>query len=378
MPPRELSTVAIPYVSLPNGHDPFNPTQSLNLHKSADGSGNLGIFAYHEEKRGHALNILEISGGGQYGAFGAGFLHAWQASGTRPEFDIVTGVSAGALMATHAFLGTDADDKVIADIFTSVNSDDIYKRQRLLTVLNGGSSLLDTKPLEALLERVITPEVLARVAEAADNHRSLWIGTTNLDYNQTWAWNMTQIAQENKPGAIELYRKVLLASASMPVAFPPVEIEGHLFADGGIRANILVPGLGGMQAPEAPKYGAGNVYVIHNEPRTSTPTPIQPTIHGITTVTFAEMMSAAVEGVLLRSYFSAKSHGYNFNLVDIPDTVKIGENPLAFNPDEMKAAFDAGVQAAEKENMWQTSPPNMGDYPNWELNLIFDDTANNE
>jgi predicted acylesterase/phospholipase RssA len=376
MPPRELSKVSIPYVSLPNGHDPLNPTQALNLYKDKTGKANVGIFAYHEEKRGHALNILEISGGGQYGAFGAGFLQAWQKTGTRPEFDIVTGVSAGALMATHAFLGTAEDDHVIADIFTSVNRDDIYKRKRLLSVLTGGSSLLDTQPLESLLERVITPEVLARVAKAADNNRSLWIGTTNLDYNQTWAWNMTQIAQENKPGAIELYRKVLLASASMPVAFPPVEIDGHLFADGGIRANILVHGLGGVTVPNPPLYGAGNIYVIHNEPRTSTPTPMNPTIHGIASGVFAEMMSASVEAVLLRAYFSAKSHGYSFNMVDIPDTAEVGENPLAFKPDEMKAAFDAGVKAANKDTIWQTTPPNMGDYPNWELSLMFGDAVN--
>ena len=244
-PKRELSTVSIPYAALPNGHDPLHPSELLSRHTPEHKNAQIGVIPYFEQKRGHALNILEISGGGQYGAFGAGFLKGWQESGTRPQFDIVTGVSAGALMATHAFLGTPADDKVLADIFISVTKDDIYRRKLLLGALLGGNSLLDTTPLAKLLEKVITPEVLERVAAAYDDNRRLWVGTTNLDYNQTWAWNMTQIAKENRPGAIELYRKVLLASASMPVAFPPVEIGGHLFADGGVRSNVLVVGLVG-------------------------------------------------------------------------------------------------------------------------------------
>ncbi|WP_371195274.1 patatin-like phospholipase family protein [Glaciecola sp. SC05] len=367
MPTRELSTVSIPYVSLPNGQDPLDPSKSLNLSTLGPSSENVGIFAYHEQKRGHALNILQISGGGQYGAFGAGFLNAWQATGMRPEFDIVTGVSAGALTATHAFLGSPEDDKVISDIFTSIDKKNIYKRRTLLRVLMGSDSLFDTTPLEELLKSVITPEVLMRVAAAADDNRQLWVGTTNLDYNQTWAWNMTLIAQENKPGALDLYRKVLLASASMPVAFPPVEIDGHLFADGGIRANILVHGLVENKAPKAPLYEGGNVFVIHNEPRTSAPAPLQPNLQGIASTVFAQMMSASVESVLLRSYYSAKAHGYQFNMVDIPDDVPVGKNPLAFDKVEMKAAFDAGVAAANESQPWQHTPPNMGDYPDWAL-----------
>jgi predicted acylesterase/phospholipase RssA len=372
MPERELSTVSIPYVVLPNGQNPLDPQKSINYKALGITSNDLGMFRAFEEKRGHALNILELSGGGQYGAFGAGFLNAWQKRGDRPQFDVVTGVSAGALMATHAFLGTAEDDKVISDIFTSVKTADIYSRKSLFSIVSGGNSLFDTSPLVELLEQVITPEVLERVAAAADDNRGLWVGTTNIDYNQTWAWNMTQIAQENRPGALELFRKVLLASASMPVAFPPVEIEGHLFADGGIRANVLVFGMLSALPPSAALHGEGNVYVIHNEPRTSTPSAVQPHIHAITSSVFAELMSASVEAVLLRSYLSTKAHGYKFNMVDIPDSVPVGKNPLAFNSEEMQAAFDAGVSAANQELPWQTTPPNMGDYPEWELKLLFD------
>ncbi|MGD9274263.1 MAG: patatin-like phospholipase family protein [Desulfobacterales bacterium] len=319
------------------------------------------------------LVFVSFSGGGQYGAFGVGFLNGWQETGTRPQFDIVTGVSAGALMATHAFLGTPADDKVLADIFTSVTSDDIYRKKPLLLSLLGGNSLLDTTPLMKLLEKVITPEVLARVAAAYDDNRRLWVGTTNLDYNQTWAWNMTLIARENRPGAIELYRKMLLASASMPVAFPPVEIEGHLLADGGVRSNVLVIGVAGVERPGTPLYGPGTVYVIHNEPRSKTPAAVENGVHGITQRSFVAMMSASVGSVLLRSYFGAKSHGYDFKLVDIADDIPVGDNPLAFDHDQMQAAFDAGNALGRQVDPWQKAPPNLGDYPEWGLKMMIDE-----
>ena len=134
---RPLSAVSVPYAALPNGHDPLDPSRPVNLHTETSEEAEAGVIPHFERKRGHALNILEISGGGQYGAFGAGFLKGWRESGTRPEFDIVTGVSAGALMATHAFLGTPADDELLADIFTRVGKDDIYHPKLLLGVLFG-------------------------------------------------------------------------------------------------------------------------------------------------------------------------------------------------------------------------------------------------
>jgi predicted acylesterase/phospholipase RssA len=344
----------------------------LKGHTPEPDNARTGVIRYYEQIRGHALNILEISGGGQYGAFGAGFLKGWRESGTRPEFDIVTGVSAGALMATHAFLGTPADDEVLAEIFTSVTKADIYHRNSLLRILFGGNSLLDTAPLTALLEKVITPEVLERMAAAYDDNRRLWVGTTNLDYNQTWAWDMTLIAKEGRPGAIELYRKVLLASASMPVAFPPVEIEGHLLADGGVRSNVLVVGLVGADRPGPPLYGSGTVYVIHNEPRSNTPAAVENDVHGIMGTVFAEMMSASVGSVLLRSYFGAKSHGYDFKMVDIADDVPIGSNPLAFDPHQMQSAYDAGYTLGRQPDPWQGAPPNLGDYPEWGLRMMFE------
>jgi predicted acylesterase/phospholipase RssA len=86
----------------------------------------------------------------------------------------------------------------------------------------------------------MTEETLRRVDVAYDDDQRLWVGTTNLDYEQTSVWTLTLIAKEGK---LDPFKKVLRASAPPPVAFPPVEIEGHLFADGGIRQNMVVVGL---------------------------------------------------------------------------------------------------------------------------------------
>lgn len=126
-PPRTLSQVPASYAVLPNGNDPLHPEQQSPLYASMLTNPGENVVRTLERKHGRALNMLSISGGGQNGAFGAGFLNGWRESGHRPEFDIVGGVSTGALLATHALLGTAADDAVLEEMYTSVTRDDIYK-----------------------------------------------------------------------------------------------------------------------------------------------------------------------------------------------------------------------------------------------------------
>jgi hypothetical protein len=376
-PEREISRERVPYAVLPNGHDPLNPDQlppkftPTHAYRVAYPSLEEGVITYFERERGRALNILELSGGGQNGAFGAGFLAGWQESGTRPQFDLVTGVSAGALLATHAFLGTPADDAVLKELFTQVSQQDIYRKRSLLAIaLGGADSAFDTAPLKALLDKHITEEVLQRVAAAYDEGRRLFVGTTNLDYNQTWVWSMSLIAKDNRPGAVELYRKVLLASASFPIAFPPVDIDGHLFGDGAARMNAVVLGLAGMREPKPPLYGTGNVYLIHNGRLVRPPKAIPNDIKVLAGVAIGDMMDSSMQAVMLRSYFGARVHGYRFKLVEIPAQVDVGTNPLAFNPEQMRAGFDAGYALGKKPDPWSTVPPNLGDFPPWALNAL--------
>jgi predicted acylesterase/phospholipase RssA len=138
-----------------------------------------GVIGTMEELTGRPIKVLALSGGGQYGAFGAGFLDGWTKSGTRPQFDLVNGISTGALLATHAFLGTAADDAVLKELYTSIDRRDIY-RSDALGALFGGPALNKTNPMWALIQKVITPEVLERVAAEWDKNRRLLVAATNL------------------------------------------------------------------------------------------------------------------------------------------------------------------------------------------------------
>ena len=129
-PDRVLSSNAPSYATLPNGYEPLNPTQPSPIYAAATAIPGDNVVRYLERKRGHALNVLSLSGGGQNGAFGAGFLMGWRESGRRPQFDIVGGVSTGALLATHALLGTPADDATLEEMYTRITKDDIYKDRR--------------------------------------------------------------------------------------------------------------------------------------------------------------------------------------------------------------------------------------------------------
>ena len=361
-PARVLSSVAPSYASLPNGYEPLNPTRVSPMYAAVTAVPGDNLVRYLERKRGHALNLLSLSGGGQNCAFGAGVLVGWRESGRRPQFDVVSGVSTGALLATHALLGTAADDAMLQQMYTQITKADIYESRGLFSLLSGTDSLADTAPLHALLVKYITAETLKRVAEAYDENRMLFVGTTNIDYGQTWIWNMSLIA---KAGDLDLYRKVLLASASFPIVFPPVEIDGHLFVDGAARSNLVVPGMFGGQRPNPPLYGPGNLYLINNGRVTEPPEALVRSLGRIAAETIAVMMEQSMQTALARSYFGTKVLGYAFKMVEIPGEVKIGNDVLAFDPTQMRAAFDAGRTLGMQPDPWNTTPLNSGDLPPW-------------
>ncbi len=189
---------------------------------------------------------LAISGGGQNGAFGAGLLLGWTAAGTRPEFTAVTGVSTGALIAPFAFLGP-AYDAPLKELYTGITTKDILTQRNVLTGLTS-DAMADTKPLQALIKKYITPEVMEALAGEYRKGRRLTVGTTNLDAGRPVNWNIARIAASGHPKALELIHKVLLGSASIPVAFPPVffdvEVNGQhydeLHVDGGAASQLIL------------------------------------------------------------------------------------------------------------------------------------------
>jgi predicted acylesterase/phospholipase RssA len=168
-------------------------------------------------------NFLAVSGGADDGAFGAGLLNGWTEAGSRPEFKLVSGVSTGALIAPFAFLGPAYDPQLRA-VYTDVKPDDIYE-ERSMVMAVFQDALADTAPLFRLISRHLNGDFVAAIAREYGKGRLLLIGTTNLDVQRPVIWNIGAIAASGKPGAIELIRKILLASAAAPGMFPPVMID---------------------------------------------------------------------------------------------------------------------------------------------------------
>jgi predicted acylesterase/phospholipase RssA len=155
-------------------------------------------------------------------------LVGWTARGDRPQFDVVTGISTGALIAPFAFLGSAYDPQLRA-VYTGVQPSDIFEKRSLLTAVFH-ESFADTTPLSRLISRYVDEAMMAAIAREYSKGRLLLIGTTNLDVERPVIWNIGAIAASGKPGSIELVRKILLASAAVPGLFPPVLID--------VEANI--------------------------------------------------------------------------------------------------------------------------------------------
>ena len=190
--------------------------------------------------------FLAISGGGDNGAFGAGLLNGWTAAGNRPQFKLVTGISTGALSAPFAFLGPESDAK-LKEFYTTTSTKDIYEERSILALLTN-DALNDTRPLWKQLEKHITRDLLDAIAAEYKKGRLLLVATVNLDARYPIIWNLTKIAASSDPKALELFRAVIIASASIPAVFPPVMIEvevggqqyQEMHVDGGTMGQVFV------------------------------------------------------------------------------------------------------------------------------------------
>lgn len=314
---------------------------------------------------GRSHEYLLISGGGAQGAFGAGFLAGWTESGRRPEFEIVTGISTGALIAPFAFLGP-AYDRVLEETYTRFSTEDLVERRGLLKILRGDAAA-DTRRLRGLIAKYLDDAVIAAIGAEDRKGRSLLIGTTHLDAGRPVIWDITAIAASGRPGAADLIRDVVLASTAIPGAFPPVPIEveagdrryTEFHVDGGVTAQVFLGpvAMDWRRIQERLEVqGRPTVYVIRNGRLAQRFKATEPRLAPILNRTVSTLIHNQTLGDLAKIYVAAKRDGMDFNLVAVPEDFDEEPREL-FDVDYMRKLFDLGRSLAERESPWLREGP---------------------
>ena len=314
---------------------------------------------------------LAISGGSDNGAFTAGFLNGWTKAGTRPQFKLVTGVSTGALIAPFAFLGPDYDAGLKA-MYTSVSRKDILKDRIFYSVFLK-DAMADTAPLAELLRTKVTQKMIEALGAEYAKGRLLFLATTNLDARRPVVWNVTKIAASGKPEALDLIRRIMLASAAIPGAFPPVmfDVEANgktyqeMHVDGSASAQVFVYWSGTEIKKLSEEHAADRerkIYVLCNARLDPEWAEVERRTLSITFGAIATLIEYHVIGDLYRIYEVTKRDGTDFNLAYIPESFKV-PHTKQFDTAYMRQLYDFGFAEAASGYRWAKRPPNLvGEY----------------
>lgn len=342
----------------PGTYRPFAEARIAQLQKKYGISGLKGKKVEVES--------LSLSGGGDDGAFGAGLLVGWSESGTRPEFEIVTGISTGSMIAPMAFLGPRYDG-MLKEAYTTVSSNQLVKTQVLSAVLGSADGLADPKPLANMIARFTSQKMLEEIAAEYRKGRFLLIGTTNLDAQRPVIWDIGALANSGRPDALQLMRKIILASASVPGALPPVELkvaaEGKFYdemhVDGGVTRQVFLypPGF----EPETIDAAVGwkparRAYIIRNGKVTPEFAVTKAKLLPITSRSISTLIKTQGVGDLYQIYLTTKRDHVDYNLAYIPPDFTM-QSKSAFDKAYMNALFKLGYSLGRAGVKWEKSPP---------------------
>jgi hypothetical protein len=329
------------------------------------------------------FDILIISGGGDFGAFGAGVLKGWGACASddlrRPTFDMVTGVSTGSLIAPFAYLGDDQSYKQLLKLYTAPK-DDWFALRGLLFFLPNNESFLRNDGLKRDLMAQFSPDLIARIAhDDRRQRRVLAVNATNLDVGAPHPFDIGEQAQRtteafsdddpaNDRDAHERFVKIFLASTAIPAVFPPVVINGSLYADGGVTSNILYGS--NWRSARAPfkqwmaKYPGEPLptirfWVIVNNQLDIGPQLVQPQWMEIVKASMATSIRAstatALRHLATQCSLLSEKDGWDvqFRYIAIPKDWR-PPNSEQFNADVMRSLADLGMQLGADPASWRS------------------------
>ncbi len=307
------------------------------------------------------ITVLALSGGGSYGPFGAGVLAGWTATGTRPEADVVTGVSAGALLSTYAFLGP-AYDAASREIYATITNASVYKKRDLIEV-PFSSSLVKQSPLRELMTDMISDDVLERVArERRERGRRLLVASTDLDNGRVVVWDLTSIAASNRPDRRKIYVDALMASSAIPGFFQPVMISPEpdspdqrrqLHVDGSVSTSIFVPPMSGVDRSIPLR-----VYAIINSKMMEEPSGdiLRVNALDISAASLKKVLRTVLQRSVYDVFLSTTLEGGFFYILGIPENTPITTPQYEFTPELSQALYTLG-QTLGEQSAWRSEPP---------------------
>jgi hypothetical protein len=307
---------------------------------------------------------LALSGGGSSGAYGAGVLNGWTEVGTRPEFTIVSGVSTGALIAPFAFLGPSYDG-VLRHLYTSGVAESLLATPRLQSVLFG-SGVFGSQPLRNLVAQYIDRPMLAQIAAEHARGRCLAVVTTDLDAQRAVVWDMGRIASYGSPAALELFRDVLTASASVPVVFPPVFIDAaangqtiqEMHVDGAVTWPVFTLPAAFLLSNIQPERRLGlDIYILINNAINPEFQVVPDRNVDIAGRAVSTMVKNQTRSVIFRTYQFAQQNGLRFNLSYI-DEMGPPDSGSGFDTAYMRRLYEYGYERARSGRSWRRELPN--------------------
>jgi len=312
------------------------------------------------------VTVLALSGGGDDGAYGAGLLNAWSELGTRPEFDIVTGVSTGALSAPFAFLGPEYDDKLRL-VYGGLPPKSIFRFRSWVSILPK-ASVVDVSPLEKLIDEFMDEAMATAIATEYAKGRRLLVQSTNLDAQRPMIWDIGAIASSEAPNRLEVIKQALLASASIPVAFPPVlvkvDVNGSTYdemhVDGGTISEDTV--LVGWQhrfhqlMRETARDNQMTYYIVRNGKVNPEAAAVDYSLLEIAKRALSTLLK--VQGIdnLITAAAVAKAQNAEYNVSWIGDDFD-HPYPAPFDPGYMKALYQYGYDKMRSGRAWTDEPP---------------------
>jgi predicted acylesterase/phospholipase RssA len=306
-----------------------------------------------------------------YGAYAAGYLAGWTDTGTRPEFDVVTGVSTGALIGTCAFLGPEFD-ATARKFYTGVKATDVYAPKYWVSI-PFSPAVASNLPLKNLIYQAVTPDVIAKVAAGHRAGRRLYVGTTDLDTRKLVSWDMGAIAVRGTPESADLFRAILLASCSVPGMLPPVPIEIvdegkrnlEWHTDGGAAAPLFLPP--NQLSPEVTAAAKGtNLYIVVAGKFYPDPAPVRQRLLSVLGASVTAAIYSHCRSELASLYHLARLAGAKYHVTALPQDFQTSGDSVSFDPVELQRLFESGYRQGAAGPVWFPAPPSEsagGDIP---------------